>query len=297
MNTIRVVFEQGLVLRRAGDTWQVANTESDDPASIGEPAAIFARYGVRPVLVTDRFDSGDEHTFLLATQKPAVFGLHITDIQQTILRTAGMFPRADSVLYMLGALEYHCSQLCEEYAITCAWFSRFPSASDHTDRAIFGGRAECYYEFEALVTALRRTYDSLRFLLWHFFGPGKGDLPVAFYRVLPHCTRLPPTLSEQLRSSWDNLGVKITAYRDCIQHYAPVAFSMGAVHMHRGPAGAWMMRALIPDNPEVRTTRKFTFRQDLDALTYGWDAANSLLQLCRLVTSAAQVLAAADVGE
>jgi hypothetical protein len=287
MNIIRIVFEQGLVLRRISDTWQVANTESDHPPPIVEPSEISARYGLRPVLITERLDSGKERTFLLATQKPDLFGLHITDIQQRTLRTEGLILKAQSVLYMLGALEYHCSKLCELYANTCGHFSGLPNP-ERTERAIFSGKSESYYEFEALVTALRRTYDSLRFSLWHFFGPGKGDLPVSFYRVLPLCTALPPTLSEKLRESWDTLGVKITAYRDCIQHYAPVAFSLGAVHMSRGPAGAWTMRALIPDNPQARTASKFTFRHGIDALTFGLDAANSLLQLCTLVISAAE---------
>ena len=35
----------------------------------------------------------------------------------------------------------------------------------------------------------------------------------------------------------------------------------------------------IPDNPEVKSAKKFTFGRDLDAMTYGWELITDLFVL------------------
>ena len=49
--------------------------------------------------------------------------------------------------------------------------------------------------------------------------------------------------------------------------------------MHRIDEGAWILKALIPDNPEAKSAAKFTFKQGLHALSFGWPAADDLLTL------------------
>lgn len=296
MTTVRIVFEQGLTLHRDGQHWLVANTPRDNQRHVRVPAEITDQYGLRPVLATERFDDGSKRTLLLAQSKPGLFGLHITDIQQTMLRTEEMHSTTSTLLYLLGALEYHCVRLCEDYAAACEDFHRFPATLTNHSRVVFGGRGDCYYEFEALVTTIRRVYDALRFPLWHFFGPGKGHLPLSYYKTFPLCNRLPSGLAQDIRENWDTLGSRMKEYRDCIQHYAPVAYSQGTVYMERGPADAWTMRALIPDNPEIRTAKRFTFSHNLDALTLGWDSANSLLSLCKLVLETIEQASAKAIG-
>jgi hypothetical protein len=293
MNIVRISYEQGLVLLRSGGQWQIANTNTDQGYSLQSPTEVTSRFGLRPVQITESLSSGEERTFILAQKKPELFGLHVTNIQQVALRTDVMFPSITTLLYLLGALEYHCSRLCAEYARTCDTLYRHPFGDE--DKFIFGGQGNCYFEFESLVTTMRRTYDALRFPLWRLFGPNKGSIPLSFYKTLPQCQSLPADVARQLTENWRSIGSRITEYRDCIQHYAPVAFSMGSLHILRGPAGAWTMRALIPDNPEARSQKRFTFRENLDALTFGWDAINSLLDMCTLVVDSVRARNAAKV--
>jgi hypothetical protein len=44
--------------------------------------------------------------------------------------------------------------------------------------------------------------------------------------------------------------------------------------------------ALIPDNPEARSKQKFRYAQRMDALSFGWRAANELLCIAGLVRGA-----------
>lgn len=53
-------------------------------------------------------------------------------------------------------------------------------------------------------------------------------------------------------------------------------------------SGVWGAMARIPDNPEVRSKQRFSFKEDLDALTFGWQAACAVLRVLRLVANEVQ---------
>lgn len=55
----------------------------------------------------------------------------------------------------------------------------------------FGSQHEPYYEFEALVTSVRRAYDSARYILWKEFHTGKGSTPSSFCDTLKLCKSIP----------------------------------------------------------------------------------------------------------
>jgi hypothetical protein len=140
-----------------------------------------------------------------------------------------------------------------------------------------------------LITATRRTYDALRYILWKVFGPGGRDIPNNFPKTLRVCHKLPRSLRESLEESWSCYGEQLTDYRDCIQHYVPVTSDLKHASFRRVDGDIWSVQVRLPDNPEVRSQRSFTFANNLDALTYGWQLANEV------ITQAAQVFAAIPI--
>jgi hypothetical protein len=54
---------------------------------------------------------------------------------------------------------------------------------------------------------------------------------------------------------------------------------LGTVMMKRLGDGVWRAWARIPDNPQARSKKKFTYTLGLDALTYGWEVANEVVAL------------------
>ena len=138
-------------------------------------------------------------------------------------------------------------------------------------------------KLRALITAARRTYDALRYVLWKAFGPGGPDTPSNFKKTLSACNKLPTDLKSTLETSWDLYGEKMTAYRDCVQHYVPVTFGMQTASMERVSGGIWSVRLRLPDNPEGRSQPAFKFEKNLDALTYGWELANEVMNVATTV--------------
>ena len=45
----------------------------------------------------------------------------------------------------------------------------------------------------------------------------------------------------------------------------------------------WSCCALIPDNPEARSLHKFTYNMDRDALTYGWELCDEVVQVAHAI--------------
>jgi len=90
-----------------------------------------------------------------------------------------VFPMAYAVDYTVGAVGYHCKRLAEVYAEISRHFPNvirfFPKNT--TGLATFPYVPEPYYEFDALITAARRAYDSTRYLLWYSFGPRNSSTP------------------------------------------------------------------------------------------------------------------------
>ena len=132
---------------------------------------------------------------------------------------------------------------------------------DVDDGANFSDQPEPYYEFDALLAAARRAYDSCRYLLWPSFGPGESSVSRSFEKALPLCTNLDPAVRDDLQRSWNTCGSSLTAYRDCIQHYIPVDFGLATVSLQQEFPGIWTAWARIPDNPGTRSKTNFTFKK------------------------------------
>jgi len=287
MNLVRVIYERGITVRIIGTEWHVVNLSGSRSEKIDHPALITARYGVQPVVVTQRFGKDKTIDMLLRKTTPASFGLEVTDVRQRVPMTSPAFFKGLNLTYLLQAVQYHCTQLALLYSRNCERYSEFPFAesNDH-NIVLFQGEPESYFEFDALVTAVRRAYDSCRYLLWQYFGPGCGHTPSSFHKTLPLCRDLPKHLAERMETSWSTYGEEITEYRDCIQHYVPLDFGNSSIHMEKLDNGAWSARVLIPDNPSAKARGKFLYATKRDALTYGWVVSNEILEVAKAMVDA-----------
>jgi len=184
--------------------------------------------------------------------------------------------------YLLGAVGYHCRRLAEVYAQVAIRYSEITQILGQVDKSnvgTFGYQTEPYYEFEALLGAARRSYDALRYLLWQRFGNTKGSTPRSLEALLKTSNHIPEQLQKKLKASWEEHGVLLTQYRDCIHHYVPVDFGLASAFMSRHSSRAWTTKMRIPDNPEARSKKQFKFALDRDALTYAWELSDEVLEV------------------
>ena len=277
-----LAFERGLVVRPSGDTWVTHGGSRAGPVQISIDE-VTARW--RPVLVRCRRESGGSPLDVMLRPDGG--------IAPRIPHPAtppGLFYDSFALQYLADALLHHVSGLVSAYEHVRDTFqdiSRIPGAGCE-QRALFQGRAEPYYEFDALLSVARRGYDACRFLMWKCFGPGRGHMPRSFERVLPLCHRLPIETRENLQHSWDNWGLLVTKYRDCIHHYVPLDFGLASIDMQEDFAGVWIAWARIPDNPDARSKAGFKFSKGLDALTFGWQIAAEVSRILRVVSAAVE---------
>ena len=245
--------------------------------------------GLSPIVLMQDYDNGHVTEILLRPGSGQVFGLSITDLEQKALRANLDFQSIHRVVYILTSVEYHCVELCKAYRDACASFTAVPAAFAGRDEPIvtYQGPVDAYFEFDALVTALRRAYDTLRYPLWRYFGAANGSVPSSFARTINVCDAIPSELADRLATSWQTCGELVTAYRDCIQHYCPVGLGQTVMWMTRANDGVWSTSARIPDNPSARSQIGFTYAGQLDALRFGWDCSNEVLDVASLIVDAA----------
>lgn len=282
MKPISLIYERGITIRVVGSAWHIANIFGERPEQVSHPSVVTERYGVRPVVMTVPCSIGKEntHDILLCMTGTSSFAANVMEISEHMMPIFHAFHKQLNLIYLLRAVQYHSIQLARQYSEICSRFSDVRSKNPlDGDNCLFQGEPEAYFEFDALITAIRRTYDSCRYMLWQFFGPANQHVPISFYKTLPLCTSLPKQLSERLSSSWETYGKDVTDYRDCIQHYAPLDFGLCSIQMEKIDNRIWTARVFIPDNPSSKSRSKFLYSKERDALTYGWELANEILEV------------------
>ena len=293
----RIIFERGLEVSSARNSLKIPSDQSAMPSLLNFVRTL---YNVRPVVLTEvvpKLGGGEQDRNLVVT----VDGQDLLDLRVGKLQLPqgiqestyiSLLQHAMNAQYVAGAMVYHCQKLALVYADICDQLigirSVMPIDGEYSS---FQGRSEGYYEFEALVTAARRTYDSLRYILWPVFGSGGGQMPSNFPKTIKSCTRLPNSLRDRLSASWASKGEKLTSYRHCIHHYVPVTFGIETASMRKVDCGSWSVQLRIPDNPEAKSTRQFDFAGGLDALTYGWEVTDHVLAIAMDVFGSISVTA------
>lgn len=290
MPVVRAVFERGLEAHVLEERWTLSGALSVRGNGFQDlPGLVATMSPLRLVLVTDRRADGSDLTLLLRPTTGDYFGTCASDLTNRPLAPEMVYP-VHHLAYLLAAVSYHCQQLAEVYVDISTDYSRMTQLTgqrNRTDRSLFGGQAKPYFEFDALLSAARRSYDSLRYILWPKYGR-RGSMPRSIESLLAAQTGIPQGLHNRLAESWHKTGVLLTEYRDCIHHYVPVDFAFAAASMERSPLQLWTMMIRIPDNPDARSKARFTFATGRDALTYGWEVGEEILSVGLEVVDAVQ---------
>jgi len=275
-----LVLEYGIRLMKVGpDRWEYLAKGSTPTTSLSE---LTGRLGLKAVKVTIGGATYD-HDFLLPTagNRP-VLEMQIQDLSDSVGRVdIAVRQHIMNLAYIAEATTYHCNQLVERYLDALDIVTR--DRKSLSEDFISSGPVAHYFEFEALVTAVVRAYDTARFPLWRAYGTG-GYTPNSFERVVK-C--LPPlgsmaALCERAVITYQ----EAKRYRDCIQHYAHFGARLPFARIQLRQGLVWSVLALLPDNPEVKSYEKFKYDGQIDALSCGWRLTNRLLEDLEAVVAA-----------
>jgi hypothetical protein len=285
MEIKRAVFEKGVEIRLVANRWELSSAPPCEKATFSTfQAAVAALSPLRPLLITEKRNFGGDLTLLLRPNGKDLFGLCVYELMNRPLDVDTLYP-VWQLQYLLGAVGYHCHRLAELYAqiaIKYNEITQIPGYSGKSDIALFNDQAEAYYEFDAFLGAARRSYDALRYLLWPRFGNTQGSTPRSLEALLKTKNHIPEQLLKRLKASWEERGVLLTQYRDCIHHYVPMDFGLASAIISRHPSGAWTTKIRIPDNPEARSKKQFKYSLDRDALTYAWELSDEILEVAMI---------------
>lgn len=253
-----------------------------------ESRHLFDNHGLRPVMAIEGRTNGDLD--LLLSKAGVPLGLQVSALYSAPTGSATLLWKTFALAYDLGAAVYHCGNLTKVYASIVTHYNQIRSIEglleSESDVAGFSYQTEPYYELDALLSASRRAYDKIGHCLWQAFGGG-GGMPDNISELLERLTTCPELLKERLRGSWKDVGARLKDYRDCTQHFASTDLGMGHVTMRRLANGSWVAWARIPDNPETKSKKKFTYAGGHDALTYGWEVVNEVSSLATEVVAVA----------
>lgn len=274
-----VYFERGVVLRRnEASNWQCESAIRQYSIS---PDEFTQQYGLRPISAKFRTSPAMPYSPVFPSRAGRALNVQLSEQQQLVYKekNSAYFLATQSLFFLLSAAIYHCERLAEQYAVAIAQHIKFPHHTN-SDRVVTGCH-EGFFEFDGLVTAVIRAINSTRYSIWRRYG-GNGSVPNSFRRTIDKCEKLPSALKQLSDSLWDKRLSHAKEYRDCIQHYVAVGSSSVAM-MTRVDNLIWTLLLRIPDNPEAKSRNSFTYKHDLDALTYGWELVGDLFTLTNCV--------------
>ena len=196
MANCQVIYEKGVEIRRQPDDhWYYPSAAGGDrPVNEISPAGVQAAFGLRPIVLeavagpmhgtTLLLPSEENIDEVLMTEGPAFFTLppdrwydiRIEKLFRMMVDAEINITTAEKVTYTHRVVSHHCQQLAETYSHIRRDFNaiqQLPS-EDETDRVLFSANYSPWFEFDALVTAVRRAYDSTRHILWSTFGDNGG---------------------------------------------------------------------------------------------------------------------------
>lgn len=283
-----VIFEKGVEIKQEDDgLWYFQS--SPEKISVASPKEVSKKYGLRPILMKCHGYSGEDVGRLLPLKGTEVLGFQLSKLHQAASpKKSHIFFGTLNLSYVVESVHYHCRRLCEVYSNICRLFveSTVKIIEEDVDAIGLGGELEPYFEFEALVTSALRAYNTTRYIIWTAFGPGKGSVPASFKKTLPLCNSIPRVLKKRLDSSWQQYGKQVQAYRDCVQHYVSIGGLLPTVQMTKLKGDVWSTSAWIPDNPGVKSDKKFTYSLKIDALKYAWKITNEILEISNMLVEA-----------
>jgi hypothetical protein len=193
--------------------------------------------------------------------------------------------------YCVSATLYHLNRLIDLYIENTKVFERI-----HPEGTAIRGNiwnANMFYEVDAFLGAARRVYESIRRVLWKHYQEGQGGRWSSIRKVLKSPGKVPESFLIKLDESWQTIGNKLTAYRDCVTHYEPLTNGITTCWLDRYQ-GLWGATVKLPSNPDAKSRLAFDFASGPDALEYCHSVACHLVELCELLEAEPKIRAYLD---
>ena len=172
---------------------------------------------------------------------------------------------------------YHLNRLIDIYVKNAQLFERrFPEKT-----TVRGNLHDpnIFYEVDAFLTAARRVYDAIPKILWKHYYPDEGNRWDSIRKMFKKMDKVPQPFGDVIRESWNQIGVNLRDYRDCIIHYVPLTNGLETCWMERFD-GRWGANIKLPANPETKSRKAFDFETGPEALSYCHRVAIEAVDLC-----------------
>lgn len=291
MDISYLIFEKGISLHKDDSNhWWYESSQHKTNFIFANFQEVRSQFGVNPIVATEVRPVFGELDLLLDSQEFPSF-LSANYLQSCIsteksgLTDIFLMKNLD---YVLNASIYHCIKLAKNYVSICSLYSRVAEIINNgSAKSGFSSSLvmNAYFEFDALISALLRAYNTIRYLLWEKFN-GKGSTPSSYYRVLEKCkSSMSQDLYEVLGKSWHKNGEKLKSYRDCIQHYVPIEKGFSQANIVRNEKNIWLVSLLLPDNPDAQSITNFKYSEEIDALSYCWYQIIEFFRISKHITS------------
>ena len=128
--------------------------------------------------------------------------------------------------------------------------------------------------------------------MFHGCGSTPRNFPLTLKKLV--CSSdIPHELLSRLQGSQRQWYAKAKAYRDCVEHYRPLWDGFPCARLQWLSGGVLSVHLPIPDNPQEKSARKFEYKLELDALTWGWELTNKVVAVGRTI---AEAVAGADAA-
>lgn len=185
--------------------------------------------------------------------------------------------------YSVLATLYHLNRLVDLYV----WLTRLFERLHPVGTAVSGNTTDprVFYEVDAFLGAARRVYESVRKVLWkHYQGHAVTGRWRSIRTVITSPGNVPEPFLTGLHESWQSVGAKLAAYRDCVAHYDPLTNGLTTCWMD-WYGNRWGMTVKLPSNPDEKSRLAFDFTDGPEALSYCHAVACHLVELCELLVS------------
>jgi hypothetical protein len=201
--------------------------------------------------------------------------VHVTNVVKA--HSVADYYEESDLRYCVLATIYHLNRLANLYVESTKLFEHtYPKGT-----GIRGNtwKPSIFYEVDAFLGSGRRVYESIRKVLWKHYQNGNGGRWSSIRKVLTKPGNVPMPFVIKLTESWQAVGVKLTAYRDCVAHYEPLTNGLTTCWLDRYN-GLWGATVKLPSNPDAQSHRSFDFESGPDALDYCHAVACHLVELC-----------------
>ncbi len=135
---------------------------------------------------------------------------------------------------------------------------------------------EYYMSFSNLYTCLICAQDRIPELLIRIEGyKGNPHSSLAdAVKKLNNYTSVPKNILDLILEYWESGGKSLRDFRNLDQHFVSIVDRTYLIIANKR-----RLHVVLPDNPQVKSSKKLTFDKDIDALQYFWDEHFRLAKL------------------